>query len=179
MGSSSGLTDSRRRFLRDLALTPALASPVFMRGSLRRALSLNLDDPPPERSSSSSESIASAEQALDVMEFEALARKRLPPAHCAYLATGVDDDATVRLNHEAYQHIEIRSRRLIDVEKLDSSVELFGTKWETPIVALARAAAKQHHLPMLSTVASSSIEEVTAAREAPVWQQLIQPTIGP
>jgi 4-hydroxymandelate oxidase len=32
------------------------------------------------------------------MEFEELARKALPPAHFAYLATGVDDDATVRLN---------------------------------------------------------------------------------
>ena len=91
------------------------------------------------------------------MEFEELARKALPPAHFAYLATGVDDDATVRLNHEAYQHIEIRSRRLIDVAKLDCSVDLFGTKWDTPIflcpvssmrvfdpegeVAVARAAA--------------------------------------
>ena len=134
------------------------------------------------------ESITSAEQALDVMEFEPLARKALPPAHFAYLATGVDDDVTVGLNHEAYQHIEIRSRRLIDVEKLDTSVELFGTKWETPIflcpvsamkafhpdgeVAVARAAAKKHHLQILSTVASSSVEEVTAARGAPVWQQL-------
>jgi 4-hydroxymandelate oxidase len=186
MGSRS--TDSRRKFLRYLALSPALASPVFMGGSLRRALSLDLAGAPPERSDSGSESIARAEQALDVMEFEALARKKLPPAHFAYLATGVDDDATVRLNHEAYQHIEIRSRRLIDVEKLDSSVELFGTRWQTPIflcpvssmkafdpegeVAVARAAAKQHHLQMLSTVASSSIEEVTAARGAPVWQQL-------
>jgi 4-hydroxymandelate oxidase len=122
------------------------------------------------------------------MEFEELARKALPPAHFAYLATGVDDDATVRLNHEAYQHIEIRSRRLIDVEKLDSSVELFGTKWETPIflcpvssmrafdpegeVAVARAAANKHHLQMLSTVAGTSIEDVTKARGAPVWQQL-------
>ena len=57
---------------------------------------------------SSAESIASSEQALDVMEFEAVARKKLPPGHFAYLASGVDDDATVRLNHEAYQHIEIR-----------------------------------------------------------------------
>ena len=39
-------------------------------------------------------------------------------------------------------------------------------------VAVARAAAKQRQLQMLSTVASSSIEEVTAARGAPVWQQL-------
>ena len=186
MGSSAELTDSRRKFLRYVALSPALASPLLIGSSLRKALAFNFDDPLP--AASGAESITSAEQALDVMEFEALSRKKLPPAHFAYLASGVDDDATVRLNHEAFQHIEIRSRRLIDVSKLDSSVELFGTKWETPIflcpvssmkvldpegeVAVARAAARQRHLQMLSTVASSSIEDVTAARGAPVWQQL-------
>ena len=112
MGFSSDLRASRRKFLRYLASSPALASPLFMGGSLRSALSLYLDDPLAERPGSGPESIASAEQALDVMEFEAVAKKKLPPAHFAYLASGVDDDATVRLNHEAYQHIEIRSRRL-------------------------------------------------------------------
>jgi len=182
MRSTPSLTASRRKFLRYLALGPAVASSFLIDGSLRR------DGVSPQGSDPGLESIKSADQALDVMEFEPLARKALPAAHFAYLATGVDDDATVRLNHEAYQHIEIRSRRLIDVEKLDTSVELFGTKWETPIflcpvssmkcfdpdgeVAVARAAAKKRHLQMLSTVAGSSIEEVTAARGAPVWQQL-------
>ncbi|HUM06861.1 MAG TPA: alpha-hydroxy acid oxidase [Terriglobales bacterium] len=132
--------------------------------------------------------ITSADKALDVMEFEPLARKALPPAHFAYLATGVDDDVTVRANHEAYQHIQVRSRRLVNVDKVDMSMKLFGTSWETPLflcpvsamkafhddgeVAVARAAAKKHHLQILSTVASCSIDEVTEARGAPVWQQL-------
>jgi len=188
MGPTSGLADSRRRFLRYLALSPALASPLLIGSSLRKAFALGQAGSPRDEIYSGAESIKRADQVLDVMEFEPLARKALPPAHFAYLATGVDDDATVRLNHEAYQHIEIRSRRLIDVRKVDTSVELFGTKWETPIflcpvssmkvfdpdgeVAVARAAAKKHHLQMLSTVASSPIEEVTAARGSPVWQQL-------
>lgn len=187
MHSTSGSKDSRRRFLRYLALSPALASPLMMDGPLRNTFAWGRDNCP-QASGSGVESIKSVEQVLDVMEFQELAQKPLPPVHFAYLATGVDDDATVRLNHDAYQHIEIRSRRLIDVETVDSSVELFGTKWETPIflcpvssmkafdpdgeVAVARAAAKKHHLQMLSTVATSSIEEVTAARGAPVWQQL-------
>ncbi len=188
MRTTSGLSDSRRKFLRYLALSPALASPLLMSRTLQKAFALDRAGAPPEGPASGAESITSADQALDVMEFEPLARKALPPAHFAYLATGVDDDVTVRLNHEAYQHIQIRSRRLIDVGKLDTSVELFGAKWETPIflcpvsamkafhpegeVAVARAAAKKHHLQILSTVASSSVEEVTAARGAPVWQQL-------
>ena len=186
--SASRLADSRRTFLRYLALSPALASPLLIPGSLGKALASTWAARAFDESDSGAESIQSADQAVNVMEFEELARKALPPAHFAYLATGVDDDATVRLNHEAYQHIEIRSRRLIDVAKLDSSVELFGTRWETPIflcpvssmrvfdpegeVAVARAAANKHHLQMLSTVAGASIEDVTKARGAPVWQQL-------
>jgi len=157
--------------------------------SLQQAFALKLaGSANPPDTAPVAQSITSPEQALDVMEFEPLAREALPPAHFAYLATGVDDDATVRLNHDAYQRIQIRSRRLVDVGRLDTSVELFGTKWETPIVlcpvsamkafhpdgevAVARAAAKRHHLQILSTVASSSVEDVTAARGAPVWQQL-------
>jgi len=192
MRLSSRVSVSRRKFLRYLALSPTLASPALLKASgwnvFGRAMRggkilATADTPAP-----AADLIASAEQALDVMEFEAVARKALPPAHFAYLATGVDDDSTVRINHEAYSHLEIRSRRLVDVSKLDTSVQLFGTNWETPIflcpvsamkafhpdgeVAAARAARSRHHLQILSTVASTSVEEVTAARGAPVWQQL-------
>ena len=132
--------------------------------------------------------ITSPDQALNVMDFEPAARKALPPAHFGYLATGVDDDATVRANHEGYARIEIRPRRLVDTAKLDMSVRLFGTTWSSPIVicpvsglkafhpegdiAVARAAKAKDHLQMLSTAGTSSIEDVMAARGAPVWQQL-------
>jgi 4-hydroxymandelate oxidase len=132
--------------------------------------------------------ISSPDQALDVMDFEPAARKALPPAHFGYLATGVDDDGTVRANREGYSRIQIRPRRLIDVEKIDMSVRLFGTTWSSPIVicpvssqkafhpegdiAAARAARTKDHLQVLSTAATSSIEDVMAARGAPVWQQL-------
>jgi isopentenyl diphosphate isomerase/L-lactate dehydrogenase-like FMN-dependent dehydrogenase len=39
-------------------------------------------------------------------------------------------------------------------------------------VAAAKAARSRHHLQILSTVASTSVEEVTAARGEPLWQQL-------
>jgi 4-hydroxymandelate oxidase len=132
--------------------------------------------------------ITSPDQALDVLAFEPAARKALPPAHFGYLATGVDDDGTVRANREGYARIQIRPRRLVDVEKIDMSVRIFGTTWSSPIVicpvssqkafhaegdiAVARAARAKDHLQILSTAATSSIEDVIAAREAPVWQQL-------
>ncbi len=184
---------TRRKFLQMLSASPLLASPSLLGGAFGNLLAAGdvterkflgwLDS-----LQQSNEAISSPDQAFDVMDFEPLARKALPPAHFGYLATGVDDDGTVRANREGYSHIQIRARRLVDVENVDMSVSLFGTKWSTPIVlspvsaqkafhpegevAVARAAHAKGHLMMLSTVATASIEDATAAAGAPVWQQL-------
>lgn len=132
--------------------------------------------------------IASASEALNVFDFEPVARKKLPPAHWGYLATGTDDDETIRANREGFTRWDLHPRRLVDVSRVDTSVKMLGTTWETPIVinpigsqrafhpegeiAVARAAKARGHLQVLSTVATSSIEDVIAARGAPVWFQL-------
>jgi isopentenyl diphosphate isomerase/L-lactate dehydrogenase-like FMN-dependent dehydrogenase len=155
----------RREFLKFLA-----GSPLFLWEN---------EDPP---------LIAKPEDALSVLEFEPLAKKALPPAHYGYLASGVDDDLTLRANREAFGHIQIRPRRLVDVTNVDLSIDLFGTRWETPIVlapvgsqrafhpdgeiAVAKAAKAKGHLQILSTMTTASVEDVTAARGAPVWYQL-------
>jgi 4-hydroxymandelate oxidase len=129
-----------------------------------------------------------ANQVLNIAEFEGLARAKLPPAHFGYIATGADDDRTVFLNHDAYSHIEIRARRFVDVSKLDTSRSVLGSVWKQPFyfsavssmrafhpeaeIAVARAAASGQIQMMLSTGSSSSVEEVIAARKAPVWEQL-------
>ncbi len=128
---------TRRKFIRMLSASPLLASPNFLGGSL---VNLLVAGGVTERKflgwlesfQQSEEVISSPDQAIDVMEFEPVARKNLPPAHFGYLATGVDDDATVRANREGYSRIQIRARRLVDVENIDMSVSLFGTKWNTP-----------------------------------------------
>jgi len=176
-----------------LSASPLLASPGLLRGSFRGLLASG--EVREERFlgwletfQQSDEVISAPDQALEVIDFEAAARKALPPAHFGYLATGVDDDGTVRANREGYSRIQIRARRLINVEDIDMSVKLFGTKWNTPIVlspvsgqkafhpegevAVARAAGAKGHLMMLSTVATSSIEDALAARGGHVWQQL-------
>jgi len=185
--------ETRRKFLLMLSASPLLASPGLLAGSFSNLLGTGevtekkflgwLD-----LLQQSDEVISSPDQALEVMDFEAAARKALPPAHFGYLATGVDDDGTVRANREGYSHIQIRARRLINVEDIDMSMSLFGAKWNTPIVlspvsgqkafhpegevAVARAARTKGHLMMLSTVATSSIEDAIAARGGHVWQQL-------
>ena len=132
--------------------------------------------------------ITSADQAVDVFDFERLARANLPPAHFGYLATGVDGDATLHANIAGFEHYSLRVRRLVGVNKVDMSVKLFGTTWDTPIViepigsqrafhpegeiATAKAASTRKSLQVLSTVTSTSVEDVNAARGEPVWYQL-------
>jgi isopentenyl diphosphate isomerase/L-lactate dehydrogenase-like FMN-dependent dehydrogenase len=136
--------------------------------------------------------IASPKEALSVMDFEPAARKALLPAHWGFLATGVDDDATVRANLEGFKHFQLRPRRLVDVSKSDLRTELFGTVWDTPIflcpvgaqktfhpegeVAVARAAKAKKTLQILTNVATSSLEDVTQALGRPPWYQLYMPT---
>ena len=163
---------ARRRFLTFLAASP-LALP------LARVAGAWTQDPPV---------IASPGDALNVFDFEAAARRALPPAHFGYLATGVDDDRTLRANREGYERWRLRVRRLIDVREVDTSISLLGATWPTPIVlapvgsqkafhpegevAAARAAQSKNHFQILSTVASSGVEEVMTARGAPIWYQL-------
>ncbi|MFY9730940.1 MAG: alpha-hydroxy acid oxidase [Candidatus Acidiferrales bacterium] len=176
-----------------LAASPLLAASRVFGGSLTDLLAPDLVEKGKnfadlEILQQSQDVIASPDQAFDVMDFEPAARKALPPAHFGYLATGVDDDGTMRANREGYSRLQIRSRRLVDVRAIDMSVHLFGATWSSPIVicpvssqkafhpegdiAVARAARTKDHLQILSTAATSSIEDVMAARGAPVWQQL-------
>lgn len=132
--------------------------------------------------------ISNASEALDVFDFEKLAKSKLPPAHYGYLATGVDDDVTLQANRKAFDKVRLKMRRLIDPTQVDMSTTLFGKTWPTPIVlcpvssqnafhpegelATARAAKAKNHLQILSTVTTQSVEDVTRERGAPVWYQL-------
>src|SRR5882672_6133705 len=176
MHDKDSLRRTRRLLLGGLAGAPALLALP------RRSCGFAASTPSAEPAA------LSADQVLNVADFEALARTKLPAAHWGYLATGVDDDRTVSLNHEAYSHIQIRSRRFVDVSKLDTRRSIFGSAWSQPFyfsaiggmrafhpereVGVARAAASRQVQMMLSTVTSSAVEEVAAARQAPLWYQL-------
>jgi len=186
-------TEARRRFLKLLAGSPLIGLWLPI-GSLEKTIAAallkpggpSLDDPTLQKL------ITSPDQALNVFDFEAAAKQTLPPAHWGYMATGVDDDATLHANRTALSRLQIRPRRLIDVTRIDTTTEIFGVKWKTPIIispvgsqrafhpqgeiATAKAAASRGHLQLLSTVTTTSVEDVTAARGAPVWYQLYPTT---
>jgi isopentenyl diphosphate isomerase/L-lactate dehydrogenase-like FMN-dependent dehydrogenase len=172
---------SRRRLLQFLA-----ASPLFARSALAQGLPPS--DPVDWAPRDLDKLIADPTQALDVFDFEPVMKKNVPPAHFGYMATGVDDEVTLRANREGFRKLELRPRRLVDVSKIDMSAEILGAKYDSPIViaptssnrafhaegeiAVAKAAKAGNHLQILSAVATTSIEDAIAARGAPVWFQL-------
>ena len=132
--------------------------------------------------------VASPADVIDIFDLEVTASETLPPAHYGYLATGVNDDRTLRANRDAFGKYYLRSRRLVDVSNIDTRVDILGEEWHSPIVlapagsqkafhndgelATAHAARRREHLQILSTVTSTPLEQVVEAREAPVWFQL-------
>lgn len=155
---------ARRRFLATLAGSPLLL------GQSKPAALADLKD------------------ALNVLDFEAAAREILPPAHFGYLATGVEDDLTLKANRDAFSRLHLRPRRLVDITGVDTRTELFGTVWDNPIglapignqkafhsegeLPVARAARSRRALQILSTATNTSIEDVTETLGRPVWYQL-------
>lgn len=151
----------RRRFLAWLAASPLLA-----------------DDAP----------IASPAEAINLMDFEAAARKVLPPAHFGYMATGVDDDFTLQANRKGFDRFYLRPRRLVDIRTADLRTEVFGQTWQMPFglapignqkafheqgeIPVARAARAKQAMMMLSTATNTSVEEIAKELGRPPWYQL-------
>jgi 4-hydroxymandelate oxidase len=184
---------SRRRFLTFLAGSPLFIAAGIDHESLQRLLTGTARDQSEafgliDEVTQEPRHIGAPSEALDIFDFEPVAKGKVPPAHWGYLITGTDDDATIKANRDGYAKWALRPRRLVDISKLDTSIELLGSKYDTPIIlcplgsqrafhtegelAVARAAKAKNHLQVLSTVASTSIEDVIAARGAPVWFQL-------
>jgi len=181
---------SRRHFLTFLAGSPLLAAAGLDESVFTRLL--HASDGPRARFDDSAlqlaQQIRTAGEALNVFDFEPVAKQNIPVAHWGYLATGTDDDATIQANRQGFDRWAMRPRRLVDVSRLETSVSWFGTRYPTPIVvnpvgsqkafhplgeiAVARAAKAKDHLMVLSTVATTSIEDAIEARGGPVWFQL-------
>src|SRR5204863_4540069 len=119
--------ENRRGFLKFLAGSPLLAAMPSIAQSLIPG------------------QIDKAADALDVFDFEAAAQKTLPPAHWGYMATGVDGEETLKANRSGYSRYQLRTRRFMDVSRMDMSVELFGTKFDSPIVLCPVGSQKAFH----------------------------------
>jgi 4-hydroxymandelate oxidase len=164
-------TRSRRYFIEHL-----LRSPLILTGIL------GAQSPIARRQ------VTSPADALDVFDFISLAQQNMSAPHWAYLMTGVDDDLTRDLNHDAFRLFQIRPRRFVDVQKIDTSVQIFGQHHPSPILiepvgsqrtfhsdgelATARAARARGNQMILSTVTTTPLRDVAREFQRPLWFQL-------
>ncbi len=124
---------------------------------------------------------------LNLHDFERLALERLDPGVAGYYGGAAADEVSLRESETAFLRWRFVPRMGAEIAVRDASVELLGRRWPLPVmtapmalmrmadpegeVALARACATRGLTMSLSTVASSTIEDV-AATGAPLWFQL-------
>lgn len=70
----------------------------------------------------------------NVLDFEAIAKTKLSHWGYEYIATGVEDEVTRRANRAAYERVWLRRRVMVDVSKIDTSLEILGQKLDYPIL---------------------------------------------
>jgi len=130
------------------------------------------------------------EQCYNLMDFEAVAKRVMKKTAWAYYSSGADDEITLRENHSAFHKIWFRPRILEDVEHIDTSTTMLGTKVSIPFyvtatalgklgnpegeVVLTRGARKHNVVQMIPTLASCSFDEIMDAAEGDQvqWLQL-------
>jgi 4-hydroxymandelate oxidase len=179
---------NRRRFLQFLAASPLLATGAGSAIAETLLPKPKLPDPLMWGPQDAAQLIKNPKEAINVFDLEPVCRQNVPPAHFGYMASGIDDEVTLRANRQDFQKFQLRPRRLVDVSKVDMKANILGVTYDSPIficpiggqksfhadgeVGVAKAAKAGNHLQILSTVASNSVEDVTAARGQPIWQQL-------
>lgn len=126
---------------------------------------------------------------VDSQTLQLRAKNKLSPEAFAYIAGGAGKESTIVDNHDAFQRWQIVPRMLRDVSQRDTSVELFGRKFVSPLLlcpigvldlvhaqadlAVARAAASENTPMIFSNQASIPMERCAEAMgDSPRWFQL-------
>ncbi|KIW32467.1 uncharacterized protein PV07_04012 [Cladophialophora immunda] len=125
-------------------------------------------------------------------EWESLARSKVPAANFGYVYGSASSGKTHTANISAFDRYRIRPHMLVNATRRDMSVELFGTKYRSPLLlapvgvqnimhedaeeATAKACQKVGIPMILSSAATRTIEQVAAANGAGYrWYQLYWP----
>lgn len=128
------------------------------------------------------------ENCNNLMDFRCIARRRLPAPVFHYMDGGADDEISLRRNVAAFDDYELLPAQLTDVSRIDLQTTLFGKPVDWPVMisptgasklfhaegepAVARAAAKFGMVYSLSTLGTTSIEDVAGVGDGPRLYQL-------
>jgi len=124
----------------------------------------------------------------NIEDFKRLAKKKLPAPIFHYIDGGADDETTLKRNTDSFSKCDLIPNILASVGEPDLSVNVFGHKINMPLFlsptamqrlyhhdgdkASARAAEKFGTFYSMSTMATSSIEEIANISSGPKLFQL-------
>ena len=124
----------------------------------------------------------------NVEDFRKLAKKKLPSPIFHYIDGGSDDEVTLRRNTESFNKCDLVPNVLADVSNIDLSTTVLGQKIAFPLFlaatamhklyhhhgerATAKAAEKMDTMFGISTMATTSIEEIGKLTSGPKLFQL-------
>lgn len=124
----------------------------------------------------------------NIADLRALAKRRLPAPMFHYIDGGADDELTLGWNTSAFDRYELLPRYLRDIQDIDTSTTLLGHRIDVPFflsptgmsrlfhhekeVAAARAANEFGTFYGLSTLGTTSLEEIAKVTSAPKMFQV-------
>ncbi len=116
------------------------------------------------------------------------ARAKLPSPMFHYIDGGADDEWTMRRNTAAFEDYELLPRYLTDISTVDLSTRVLGCELKLPFflaptgmsrlfhhhkeLGVARAAERAGTMYSLSTLATTSLEDIAAATRGPKMFQV-------
>lgn len=128
-----------------------------------------------------------AAKACSIEDLRLAAKRRLPRAVFDFFDGGAEDELTLRDNEAAYKRARLVPRALVDVSRVDTSIDLLGQRAELPLaiapvgavgfgwrggdIAIARAAVAAGIPYTLSSSATASIEQIADAAPGRLWFQ--------
>jgi L-lactate dehydrogenase (cytochrome) len=117
---------------------------------------------------------------VNVWDFELIAKQKVSKEAWAYLMSGADDEVCLRENHAAFHRVILKPKVLVDVDKIDMSTTILGTKCSIPMYITSCALGRLYHeegemelcrgahmadIPQLCpTLASCTMDEMLSAR---------------
>lgn len=128
----------------------------------------------------------SIERCHNIDDIRRLAAKSIPATFFDFIDGGAEDELTLKANRAAYSQYQFIPRVLVDVSNIEVGRKLLGMQAKMPVIlaptgmtrmfhyqgelAVARAAKKFGIPYTLSTVATTSIENVAAVNDNPLFQ---------
>jgi len=128
-----------------------------------------------------------SENPVNIYEYEARARERLPQAEYDFIAGAATDEITLRRTRAVFDAIMLRPRMLVDISQPDLATTVLGQPTAFPILvdpagghgrahpeaelATARAAGAMGTVMILSSGSTYTLEDVAQAATGTIWFQ--------